>query len=364
MSRRVRVGVVGTSIAAEYLHLRSLSHHPHAEVTAICARNPERTRAMAEKHSIPQIYAEYAEMIRKGGLDAIVVAAPDDLHYAITMQALDAGLHVLCEKPLALTAQQAQEMYEKAENAKVKHMVMFTYRWMPFFRYARDLIDQGYVGSCYGCEFHYLMGHGRSGRYGWRFDRQRANGTLADMGSHMIDLARWLVGDIVRVGVQLGVCVDRVGPDGEPMNSANDSAFLLVGFAHGGHGMIHASSVAHVADRHMQQQVHLYGQAGSLEIDVLYGGAEAGAVIRGARNEDKRFDILDVPAEYWGDVDPSDPIEVFSKHSAGPRAFVDAIVGDLQPTPSFYDGFRVQQVIESAIEAGTSGRSTTLAVAT
>ena len=219
-------------------------------------------------------------MINQGDLDAIIVGVPDDLHYEITMQGLRAGLHVLCDKPLAITAQQAREMYEEAEAARVKHMVLFTYRWMPFFRYVRDLIDQGYIGRFYHCEFRFVMGWAREKEYSWRFDQNRANGVLGDLGAHMIDLARWLVGDISRVSAQLGVFVDRPGVEGGRINPANDSAFLLTEFANGAQGMIHVSVVAQMADRFMQQQVKLYGEAGSLEIDIPYEGAEAGAVIR------------------------------------------------------------------------------------
>ena len=101
-------------------------------------------------------------MIRQSSLDAIIVATPDDLHYEITMQALDAGLHVLCEKPLALTERQAWEMYQKAEKVGVKHMVMFTYRGMHFFQYVHNLMQQDFIGRCYQFEFRYLMGGGRN----------------------------------------------------------------------------------------------------------------------------------------------------------------------------------------------------------
>ena len=136
-------------------------------------------------------------MIKDSDLDAIIISTPDDLHYEMTMHALDAGLSVLCEKPLALKAQHAWEMYKKAEKIGVKHMIYFTYRWRPFYRYLRDLIRQGFIGRCYNCEIQYPMGYGRSGEYLWRFDKKRANGVLGDLGSHMIDMARWLVGEIV-----------------------------------------------------------------------------------------------------------------------------------------------------------------------
>lgn len=360
MSDKIRVSVVGTSEYAEFMHLSTLQNHPQVELTAICARNRERAEAMATKYQIPKVFTDYLEMIAQGNQDAIIVAAPDDLHYDITMQALDAGLHVLCEKPLASNAEQAREMFEKAERVGVKHMVTFTYRWMPFFRYVSDLVNQGYLGRCYHCEFRYLARYGRNEKYSWRFDRQRANGALADMGSHMIDLAHWLVGDICRVSAQLGFFIHRVGPDGEQIDPANDSASLLVEFANGAQGMIHLSAVAYTADRGMQQQVYLYGEAGSLEIDVPYYGDQAGAFLRGARSTDEQFQPLDIPAEYWGEVNPTELLAVFTQQLAGPRAFIDAILKNYPATPSFYDGYKVQQVIEAALDAHQSGNWVTI----
>jgi predicted dehydrogenase len=107
-------------------------------------------------------------------------------------------------------------MAERAAAAGVKHMVMYTFRWMPHLQYARDLIDQGYLGRVYHCEFRYLMGYARSREFIWRLDRGRANGILGDIGSHAIDTARWLVGEISAVSAQLGAFVERPGADGGP----------------------------------------------------------------------------------------------------------------------------------------------------
>lgn len=351
MSSKVRVGIVGTSGWADFMYLPALQSHPQAEVTAICGRNRDSAEQMAVKYNIPKVFTDYKDMINRGGLDAVLIGAPDNLHYEMTLQSISAGLHVLCDKPLAVTAQEAGEMYQAAETAKVKHMVLFTYRWMPFFRYVHDLIDQGYVGRGYHAEFRYLMGYARQKEYQWRFDQKRANGALGDLGVHMIDLARWLMGDITRVSAHLGVFVDRPGADGGIIDPANDSAFMLIEFATGMHGTIHASVVAHLADRFIQQQVKVYGEAGTLEIDYQYGGPEAGATIHVARNEDQQFQTLEVPAIYWGDVSRTDPWEVFTKQSAGCRAFIDAIVEDHPVTPNFYDGYKAQQVIGAAMNS-------------
>ena len=104
MSAKVRVGVVGTSYWADDFHLPALASHPDAELTAICGRDRERASELALKHGVSQVFTDYEEMIERGGLDAVVVATPEDLHHAMVMSALRAGMHVLCEKPLALSS--------------------------------------------------------------------------------------------------------------------------------------------------------------------------------------------------------------------------------------------------------------------
>ncbi len=357
MPDKVRIGIVGTSWWADYMFAPALQSHPRAELAAICGRNRDHAGEVAAKFRIPQVYSDYREMFAQGKLEAVVVATPDDTHHPITVQALRAGLHVMCEKPMASTARQALEMYRKAEAAQVRHMVFFTYRWMPFFRYARDLIEQGAIGRCYHCEFHYLGGYARGENYMWRYDQDRANGVLGDLGSHTIDLARWLVGDIHRVSARLGVAVNRLGHGGGPINPANDWAQLLVEFANGARGLIQASAVAHVADRGQQQQIRLFGEAGTLDINVNYGGPEPWATIQAARSSEQTFQTLTVPDSYWGDVSRTDPFEVFTKQPAGARLFVDAILEGRPVSPSFYDGYKAQQVIDAALESDRTGEA-------
>jgi predicted dehydrogenase len=90
---------------------------------------------MSKKHGIDATYTNYRKMIADGGLDAIVVASPDDQHLQMTLAAIEKGLHVLCEKPLANTAADARVMLEAAERAGVRHMVLFTWRWQPHFQF-------------------------------------------------------------------------------------------------------------------------------------------------------------------------------------------------------------------------------------
>src|SRR5262245_52023844 len=138
MTETVRFGMIGTSWYADALHLPSLTSHPQATVTAICGRNQERAGEMARKFNIPNIFGDYGELMRSGLVDAVVIAAPDDLHHAMTLAAVEAGLHVICEKPLALNAADAREMAEKADAAGVKHMTFFTLRWFQHTQFVKE----------------------------------------------------------------------------------------------------------------------------------------------------------------------------------------------------------------------------------
>ena len=203
MDSKVRVGVIGTTGYAEGVHLRTLGRHPKTEIVAICGRDRARAQEVAARHGISAVFTDYREMIGRGDLDAIIIVARDELHHPMTMDALDAGLHVLCEKPLASTAAQAREMYERAEVAGVKHMSFFNLRGSPYMRHLRRLVEEGYLGRCYAAEISIVNGFGRSGAYQWRFDRRHGTGALGDLGCYAIDLARWFVGDIARVSARL-----------------------------------------------------------------------------------------------------------------------------------------------------------------
>jgi len=171
----------------------------------------------------------------------------------------------------------------------------------------------------------------------------------------MADMARWLVDDIASITTQLGVFVDRLGADGGVIDPANDCAISLVRFANGAHGTFQVSAVAHIADRFVQQQIRLYGEAGSLEIEVIYYGSETGTVIRAARSQDDQFQILEVPQSYWGAADPSNTMSVFTNNSVGTRLFIDAILEDRPVEPNFYDGYKAQQVIDAALASHERG---------
>jgi len=270
----------------------------------------------------------------------------------MTMDALDAGLHVLCEKPLARDSQQAREMFERAEEVGVKHMTFFSWRWLPAQRYLWYLIQEGFVGRCLHARLEFLHGFGRDRSYDWRYDLQRAHGVLGDLGSHLIDLARWYVGDVARVSARLNMFVERAFADDTHPVPANDAAFLLLDFANGAEGTLTANAVAQVGDRNVEQRIAIYGDGGTLEASY----SAFGTCVRGIRAGRDRPEELPIPRHLWGDADRRDPFVVFREQSVGDRLFVDAIVDDRPASPSFFDGLQTQRVVDAALEASRQGR--------
>jgi predicted dehydrogenase len=334
-----------------------LSTYAPAAVVALCGRNRERAAALAGKYGVPAVYTDYRAMYERARLDGVVVASPEDLHYVMTMDALDHRLHVLCEKPMARTLSDAQAMLARAEEVGVTHMVNLAWRTWPAYHYMKELIDDGYLGQPYQCALSFLMAYGRDGAYSWGFDQRRANGVLGNLVPHMADLARWFVGDVAAVSAFLGTFITRSGPEGGDFVPANDAATLALRFAGGALGTIQVSAVAHLGDVLFQQQVIMHGAQGTLEADLPVGG---GWELRGARAGEPVIRPLAIPDRIVGPIDRTQPaVQQFmaglAVHPWGPRAFVDAIVEDRPAVSSFVDGVKAQAVIEAALRAQESG---------
>ncbi|MCP4622411.1 MAG: Gfo/Idh/MocA family oxidoreductase [bacterium] len=351
MTETIRIGVVGTSWWADMHHLPYLKSHPGAEVAAVCGRNRDRAEAIAGKFQISGIFTDYREMIEKGDLQALVVAAPDNVHYDAVMAALDAGLHVVCEKPMAKSVAQAGEMYAKAAEKGVKNMTYFTWRFLPHFRYVKRLVDDGFLGNCYHSHFQWFQGAGRGPGYHWHFDRERGSGVLGDLGSHMLDFARWLVGDIAAVGANLKTFIDRQPPESGRLIPADDSAMLLLDFESGAQGTVHVSAVSHIGGRMWDQRMLLHGEAGSIEVTSTI----AGTAISVAKDGDREFKSMEVPDEFWDKADKANPFSVFTSQSVGARLFVDSIIEDRPITPGFKEGLEVQKVLDAAVASNEQG---------
>jgi predicted dehydrogenase len=358
MTETVRVGLIGTSGWVEQMYVPSLRSHPAVHVVAVCGRNADRAGLIAAQLGGARVFADWRDMIAAGGLDAVIIVVPDDLHPAMAEAAAAAGLHVMCEKPLANTLPEARAMAEAVEAAQVVNLVLFTWRWQPHWRYVKHLLDTGHVGRVLRARLSFFEGISFGPGYKWRFDGRRGSGTVGDLGSHMIDMAAWLTGkDVVTVSADFRTFADQSQEADPAPLPVSDSCFIALGMAGGAQVLADVSSASFMADRDCLVTIEIHGDKGTIEGAHRFIGAEAGVTLKAARIGDPAFTDLVVPAEYYaGGVDPVAVFDPYVKQSAGVRAFIDAIVEGRPAVPDFAQGLRVQRVVEAAKVSAAEGR--------
>jgi predicted dehydrogenase len=325
------------------MYLSSLASEPRARVLALCGRRAERTREVAERFGVPRTFGDFREMIAAGGLDAVIVAAPDDEHHAMTLAALDAGLHVLCEKPLARTAAHAHEMWVRARDAGLVHMTLFTFRWLPAHRLLGELVAAGRIGEPRAFAFRFVHGLGVREDLRWRSDPARSDGVVADLGAHLFDLVHWWLGPITGVSADLHG-FGRAKANGEAV--ANDSAIVSLRLASGAHGTVYLNSGAHVDEETPGQEYTVFGSEGTLEGRLSRSGSEIRLV-----TANEGWQVIPIPERLFAGAPREQPWTVFTTGSAGPRAWIEAILEGRPVSPDFEDGWRAQRVIDAALES-------------
>jgi predicted dehydrogenase len=360
MARRVRLGIIGTGEWAEFMYLRNLAGRADVEIV-LSGRNRARLAELAERYGVTTTYTDYRELLADGGAEAVVVVTPDDQHLPMTLAAVDSGLHVLCEKPLANNAADARRMLEAAQRRGIKHMVLFTWRWQPHFQYVKALLEDGTFGRVHRAQFSFISGSARGGAYEWRLDPARANGVTGDLASHMIDLARWYFGDVATVAATLGTSIPRDGIAGHEGGGGHDSAHLSLRFANGVLGVVDATMVSHCADMVVKHTLRIEAERATLELEHVFLGEHAGATLRLMAADEDRVRPLTVPAAYFGGSDPADFLDIYGTEPVGVLGFVAAIQEDRRPVPDFSDGVAVQEVIDAARLSDAEGRVVTIA---
>jgi predicted dehydrogenase len=342
------------------MYLPPLSDHPNGSVIAVCGRNPETTTAFADRWGIASRFTDPIEMLESAELDAVIVASSNDSHSELTMAALDRGLHVLCEKPLAQNTEQAAAMTAWAEETGAITLVPFTYHYMPVNRWVQRLVSEGYVGRPYHVNLRYYTGYASDGQYSWRFDRELAGaGVIGDLASHWIHLARWILGDTeASVSALATSFVERrPRPDGTPYEAAEDSAVLNVRYASGAYGVLQVSAVCWEGTPFGQtHHLEVHGDAGTLYATCDWDTVQE---VRGVRRGERGpAAVLPIPDDIWGGVRRDNVHDtyrdVFRKTDAMTRGWVTAIAEGRQVRPDFADGLAVQRAVDAAVASAAA----------
>jgi len=199
---RVRVGVIGSGTFAVEGHISNLQSHSQAEVAAICGRNKDRTNAIADQFGIPAVYTDYRELCALPDIEAVTIVTPNAFHAEQAVAAFHCGKHVLCEKPLGTTLAEAQVMLDAAIASGAIHHVNFPYRRLYGVRELKRRVQAGDIGNPYLLRIQYdgWKGLNPDWSIGWRERHELAGGgELYDHGSHLFDIARFVLGRIEQV---------------------------------------------------------------------------------------------------------------------------------------------------------------------
>ena len=325
-------------------------------MVALCGRDSARTTAAARRLGWAAVETDWKDLLRREDVDLVDICTPGDSHAEIAIAALEAGKHVLCEKPLANTVEEAVAMTAAAEHARargVRAMVGFNYRRVPAVALARRLVAEGRLGVIRHVRAAYLQDWLADPAFplGWRLQKERAgSGALGDLGAHIVDLAQFLTGQHLT-----GVCAvsetfvgERPLPEGDGVGpvTVDDAALFVARFTGGAVGTFEATRFA--TGRKNSLRIELNGSAGSIAFDL--------EALNELQFHDHREDPATAGFRRILVTDPTHPYlsawwppghllgyEHTFTHQV--RDLVQAVGDAVDPAPSFADGLQVQQVL-------------------
>ena len=340
----IRVGIIGAGQIVRVRHLPEVLANPDAILAGICDINEERVNELAKEFNT-KAYTDYKEMIQQPDIDAIVVAATNKLHAVMTIDALNAGKHVLCEKPMATTLEDAQKMLDAAKKSGKQLMLGNNQRLEASHQKAREILASGKLGKI--LTFRTTFGHPGSedwaveGLNTWFYKKDVAGlGVLGDLGIHKLDLIRWLLDDEFDQVVSFADTLSKTYPDGKPID-VEDNAICVLRMKSGALGTMEASwSYAKE-----NNSTTVYCQNGVLEI---YTDPEFPLVIHYNHEQ----------GEYYQLGKKSTNVEQLS--SGVMDAFVGALVAGKTVPITGEDGYKALEIVMAAKKSADSGQVVTL----
>lgn len=273
------VGMLGYAFMGK-AHTNALKKLPYMmypppaipRLVAIAGRTEAAVAEAAKRYGYEGYYLDWREMLNDDNIHVFDNGGPNNLHAEPTIAAAKAGKHVFCEKPLARNAEEAKAMLDAVQQAGVQHMVAFNYRFVPALALARKLIQDGHLGRIYHFRAIYLQEWIMDPQFErvWRLTKEiSGSGALGDLGSHIIDLARYLVGEPTKVmGMTKTFITERPMPDGSGMGKVDvDDAFTaLLEFDNGAMGTLEATRFA--KGRRNHQIIEINGENGSIHFNL------------------------------------------------------------------------------------------------
>lgn len=347
---------------------------PEPVMRAICGRDEAAVTAAAASLGWESVETDYHQLVNRSDIGLVDVSTPGYLHKDVVIAALEAGKHVLCEKPLANSLEEASEMLAAVRRAGTIAMVNFNYRRVPAVQFARKLIDDGKLGEIRHWRAVYLQDWlvDPSIPLAWRLKKEFAgSGALGDIGAHILDLSQFLIGPVTEVVGTLKTYIKErpievaaSGGSGLSWDSGkelgdvtvDDGTTFLARFENGASGSFEATRMA--LGRRNYNRFEINGSDGSLafnlerlnELEVYLGDDEPG--LQGFRSINVTEAVHPYTANWW----PAGHIIGWEHtHIHVVKDLLDGIKGGVNPAPSFEDGYRCQAVLDAVERSAASG---------
>ena len=352
----LRVGVIGLGYAGDR-HLNAFTRLPNVEPVALAGLEEERLRELGARYGVPNLYRSWEDLVARDDLDVVSIGAPNHLHAPIAIGALEGGRHVLCEKPLARTGAEAEEIVRAARAADRAVHVAFTQRERGDVQALKRHVDEGNLGRVYHAKATWMRRNGIPGMGGWFTSKEMAGGgPLIDLGVHMIDMALYLMGEPEVESVSCATYAE-LGPQGrggrvdlglmrgDRPYEVEDLATAFIRLS-GGATLNLEAGWAVYRESSDDFGVTLYGTDGGAEMKVRnYGTSDTVRIYT---------DVAGVPAV----VAPE--IEAREGHLAVIQRFVETIRGGDWSGQHGEDGLSRARIIDACYASALEGREVSL----
>lgn len=363
---KVKIGIIGTGLIAQFAHIPAYQESG-AEIIAVCDIVEKRAKEVAERFSIPRVYRDYKELLEDPDIEAVSICTPNHLHAQMTIDALENSKHVLCEKPMAMNLKEAESMLDTAKKTGKILMVGFNNRFRGDAQKLKQFIDSGKLGEIYYARVGYMRRRGTP--RGWfTVKNESGGGPVVDIGVHIIDLTRYLMGNPKPVSVFAttykkfpGYRIDgkqtwdssdvKDGFRDGKLNDVEDLAIAMIKFDNASTMFVEVSWAANIpGDRFY---VNLCGTKAGAELDSY------NPIHKGAKNNN-------APLKLFGEEMNSlidyyiDPPKVKS-HFEEIKYFLSCVEENKHPEickPE--DGVEIQKILDAIYESAETDRLVTL----
>lgn len=332
-SDKVRIGIIGAGGFA-HTHMEQFRKLDNVEIVAAMRRSPRALAAFQQAWRIPNGFTDHKELLEMDGLDAVDIITPTGSHRQLVLDSIAAGKHVLCDKPLALTAADCKRMLQAAEKQGVIHSTNFNQRGNTTVGQIKRYLDEGFVGRIFHASVWWGMSHqfdARPETLAWRFRSENGGGSVYEL-IHVFDMLRFVNGEVSRIVATFDTTTKhRATVDSHEIIEVDvpDTSAFLCEWVNGGYAVVHTSFASRGTDPggKTSPRLEISGEVGRITTNGRYG-------------------ILGVTG-------PNGPLEQLDPGVGYPqpyRRFADAVAAGDQSLieTSFYDGMKAAEMVDAA----------------